>query len=406
MSPQTDSTPGGQRLPLSPPESVEHEKRETLPAAPAMKLASNGDATPDETDDLYGRQGPENQAKQTPISFSGEGDDDDDDADADADDEAWTGPIRYSKEYVDVTGAVTKKILGNEPTTITTSTSAGVLEVITQWHFGGRMRRMWSKKQKHRYLEKLAGRKGICRFRIHSAKLINVLRAVVDYYPGQELLGDVIEFTEPFVFLVHHWDKIEQYKTNHPPQHSAEYQRECNEHIDILLSELDKHVGPEIRLEKKRHSQGVATYEYLWVLFKPGEKLFARTQGLNFLRPCLQEKISGGISDRKGKPYRISAWYVGHNGIRFSRRELRAVIRPFDGEKEIMLLPIYPQAYHKDTPEELRSHDGRTLQEQTVVWGERCWNLRWPCLKEYSGKCLQPRRLPRVCATCRVSYKI
>ncbi|EXJ74892.1 uncharacterized protein A1O5_01588 [Cladophialophora psammophila CBS 110553] len=196
---------------------------------------------------------------------------------------------------------------------MTTNAAPGVIEVLTKWHWGGnfgRTRPMESIEQKYNFLDTLVSRKGALRFLIYSSKLINALRAVIDYYPGQDLLGDVVEFNEPFIFLVHHWDKLEQYKTNHPPQHTAEYQKECNEHIDLLLGLLDKYVGPEVRREKHRHDQGVATFEYLWMLFKPGERLFVKDRVSKTLNSCLLDRIKGGVVDRKEKPYHLSTWDI------------------------------------------------------------------------------------------------
>jgi hypothetical protein len=388
-SPRSDMPDTEANPPLTPPESLEDEKSHPTPNLQGLESrnAGNGEASSPSSQRL--KDGDKRGQMVLP------GDDEDDD-------EPWLGPVRYTKEYVDVTGAVTRRVLGDAPVAVSPDATPGVVEVITKWHWGGnfgKARPLDSKMQKQQYLDKLVGRKGTSRFRIHSAKLINALRAVVDYYPGQDLLGDVVEFNEPFCFLVHHWDKLEQYKSNHPPQHTAEYQKECNEHIDLLLNLLDKQIGKEVKKEKKRHSQGVATFEYLWVLFKPGEKLFrqhSRITRSKLLSPCLLDRVEGGVVDRKEKPYRVVAWYIGYNGLRFERYDLAELIRPFDGEKEIMALPIYPQAYHKDSEEEIRAYGGRTLQEQCLVWGERFWDLRWPCQKEYSGICLLPRRIPTV----------
>src|SRR5271169_4658282 len=47
---------------------------------------------------------------------------------------------------------------------------------------------------------------------IHSALIIKALREIVDYYPGQSLLGDTISIKEPFSILVHYRKELQEYR--------------------------------------------------------------------------------------------------------------------------------------------------------------------------------------------------
>ncbi|KAH8903522.1 P-loop containing nucleoside triphosphate hydrolase protein [Coniochaeta sp. PMI_546] len=234
------------------------------------------------------------------------------------------------------------------------------------------------------------------RIRIHSQMLINAFRAVIDfYYPGQDFIRDTVEFRDPYRFLFHHRDKLKWYKDNHPPQHDQKYREVCNQHIDILLTELDKLMGKRYRQEEERIKRGVITFENLWMIFKPGEKMFAKAAEPEQTWPSLLVDIRGGIFKGKEKPYWVHVWFVFFNGVTFERMRDRGAIRPFEGEKEITSLMTYPQQFHKDTDEDRARYGGRTLAEQMAVWGERYWELRRPRLMEFHGECMNPKSLLR-----------
>src|SRR3954451_19913157 len=43
---------------------------------------------------------------------------------------------------------------------------------------------------------------------IHSETLMELIRGMVHYYPGQNLLGDSVEIKEPQAILMYHWDDL------------------------------------------------------------------------------------------------------------------------------------------------------------------------------------------------------
>lgn len=119
-------------------------------------------------------------------------------------------------------------------------------------------------------------RASIKRMTIHSKKLINVLRDIVTYYPGLPLLGDGIYFYEPYQMLCHYMKDLRHYRDNQPPWHDEKYRKDCNQHLDILLEFLDDRYGRALQEEEARWARPtpVCTFEYLWLLFKPGETCY------------------------------------------------------------------------------------------------------------------------------------
>jgi hypothetical protein len=183
--------------------------------------------------------------------------------------------------------------------------------------------------------------------KIHSLHLINALRQVIRYYPGLNFSGLPVTIPEPFMPLVHYMKELEDYKTNHPQGHDEDFTFITNSHIDVLLGFLDQRFGQELRLERDRHLQQppVASYEFLWLLFRPGDEIFVRA-------PDKEEDDSA-----ERHPYRLAAiqhtpgrwdfliWRIDMLNCQLGPYEELQSVRSFEGEKEISLLRICPLGF-------------------------------------------------------------
>lgn len=109
---------------------------------------------------------------------------------------------------------------------------------------------------------------------IKSPAIINALRAVVVYYPSQDLFGDTVVVPAPYAVLVHHRKELSEFreKTNHTEQsHEICFrEKDANRHIGILLDFLEKNIMPQVRAEEERNASGVETFKIAWVSRKPG----------------------------------------------------------------------------------------------------------------------------------------
>lgn len=219
--------------------------------------------------------------------------------------------------------------------------------------------------------------------RIRSRKLLNALKAVVKYYPGQTLLGDTVSFSEPFQLLVHHRAELEEYKSRNTEMHSEEYKKTCNEHIDVLLNFLKNHFGKSLQDEEERHRQTppVCTFEYVWLLLKPGEPCFVNMDRSHYYS-CNIKKLTGGIMQGRPTTYEVSIWNVQCDGYELGRVSSRCAVLPFDGEKEIKSILIFPTRFHKDSPKDLERQNGLTLEQKFIARGKKYWELT----KSYSYK--------------------
>jgi hypothetical protein len=183
--------------------------------------------------------------------------------------------------------------------------------------------------------------------KIHSLHLINALRQVIRYYPGLNFSGVPVTIPEPFTSLVHYMKELEDYKTNHPQGHDEDYVFTTNSHIDVLLGFLDQRLGQELRLERERHLRQppVATYEFLWLLFRPGDQIFALPYGNKEERhPYIFAMMtpSSAITTRN---YEFLIWRIDIWESQLAPYEEIRLVQPFEGEKEISSLEMCPQAF-------------------------------------------------------------
>ncbi|KAL9073442.1 MAG: hypothetical protein Q9157_004733 [Trypethelium eluteriae] len=203
---------------------------------------------------------------------------------------------------------------------------------------------------------------------IKSAKLKAVIRAIVDYHPDQHLGGDSIAISEPYCILHHYSEALADICGRAEKSGSPDTERllscqaasakkyhadvETVEHIRILLDFLDKGYKEKIEAEKQRwkKSPPVATHEMLWLLFKPGTRVFADVKN-----------GKGGFIVRSFDPVgSLELWSLSFDGTEIGCRTSDHHLFPFSGEREISSLPICPvQYYHEPDMEQKRINRGK-----------------------------------------------
>jgi hypothetical protein len=123
--------------------------------------------------------------------------------------------------------------------------------------------------------------------RILSPQIQDVLRQLVLYYPGHDLQGRELLFKEPYRVLVHYHDDLHKVAAAYKNEDNSvifvdEEDRylttvTCDEvihkHLNILLNSptYKDHYERVIKPELRNYETGYASYDMLWLLFKPGD---------------------------------------------------------------------------------------------------------------------------------------
>ena len=176
---------------------------------------------------------------------------------------------------------------------------------------------------------------------IHSQPIIKALREIVDYYPGQSLLGDTLSIKEPFSILVHFRKELQEYKDDSEDD-------ETKHHIEVLLKYLQDNLGEKILLEDQRYVKAtpVATFEMLWMLYKPGMDVYANIddqRGGFVVQSCVN--VTENAKFGRPMPLKVMMWYLDYDGRMMGRRPYEMSIIPFEGEREIASLKVVPAAF-------------------------------------------------------------
>lgn len=191
---------------------------------------------------------------------------------------------------------------------------------------------------------------------------------------------------------MHHRKELEAYKDNHPSNHSAEYREECNQHIDIMLEFLRERFNGELELEEARHNQTPpkCTFEYLWMIFKPGVDVYAQANYAPLTSPCSVFVVSTAVGDHSEQaitPYTINMWDLQSNGDSLIRCYANTSFLSFDGEMEITSLAAFPLSF-------MQEGEKKALEDRLIARGKRCYEYTSISHKHFHGYTFStPRRL-------------
>ena len=235
--------------------------------------------------------------------------------------------------------------------------------------------------------------------KIHSPHLVNALRQVIRYYPGLNLSGLPVMIKDPYTPLVHYMKELEDYKSNHPNGHDEDYVFTANSHIDILLGFIEQRHGEGLRLERERHQRQppIATFEYLWLLFRPGDHVFVVDDDKSDDQEKFQPHVVAVVQASDLKPLSFMIWNidVDTDDSTLEPYFKRWRIEPFEGEKEIMSLNLCPRSFLPNQSQ---------VVEKFIARGKKVVSLFEPSYMEYSGTTY---RLPsiEVCSRCTLEFR-
>ncbi|KAI1131847.1 P-loop containing nucleoside triphosphate hydrolase protein [Nemania abortiva] len=219
---------------------------------------------------------------------------------------------------------------------------------------------------------------------IRSRHLINALAAVVSYYPGTSFAGDEVKVEAPYAVLIHHREALERYKTSQPEVHDEEYASTTSKHIDVLLDFLEETYGQQIHEENERHNRKTptATYDWLWLLLRPGEVIYTRYD--NTWTPFAISRVFKKVTTNADGlcNYSIDCWNYMFEG-KLRRKMHTFDINPFSGEEAIHNLPVIPAQFFTGADKDMSPSD--VVAEQ-IRLGKVVWDLyEKPSYKAYDG---------------------
>ena len=225
--------------------------------------------------------------------------------------------------------------------------------------------------------------------KINSPAIIAALQSVIEYYPGRSFSEDSNVVEEPFMSLIHHEEELKAYRDRfHPSKIDSKIeccQRNENtyEHLGILQSILFERSGKEVEAERQRHARGVATFEMLWLLFKPGTDVYSDFAGDGNYDAYVVKSLSGGVFGGRPSSLTIHLWNMNYDGHMIGRKAAVTELPVYDGEKDITSLGAFPCKFWKEKSEE--GEDSRPLKQKLEERGKMFFRLTQRQCMDYEG---------------------
>jgi hypothetical protein len=226
--------------------------------------------------------------------------------------------------------------------------------------------------------------------RILSPAIINALQAVVKYYPGQDLTGDVVEVRWPYPVLAHHYDELAEFAKKCEGQKKellCEREYDAASHIKLLLKYLDESVMDLVRAEQERNRKGFYTFEGYWVGSKPGTTILQSIREDRNLRRLVVHSVRGGTFTYPPQDWEVNYWAMEFDGTYLGRVMVEiGPAKKFDGEKVLnknglLLLGFGDQINC--------SGENKEIAEDLIRQGMIYWSLLKKQCKYYAGKSQQ-----------------
>lgn len=228
---------------------------------------------------------------------------------------------------------------------------------------------------------------------IRSRFLLDYLKHIVVYYPTVSFDTEELVLEEPFCVLLHYREELRERSSSIEKAISDLGFTEGGdssmglEHLTALSNYLEQRYADALSRELLRHQgcPAMCTYEWMWLLFKPGSLVYSWADGV--LEAFVVQEHDRQA--RKGKdPTRIppkthtldelestprqhslhvTVWYLTFNGERLGRCREKYDIPKFDGEKPIISLPIFPQEFMKH---DKRVHESLSTEDYLIHRGQ------------------------------------
>ncbi|ESZ91573.1 ATPase [Sclerotinia borealis F-4128] len=187
------------------------------------------------------------------------------------------------------------------------------------------------------------------RMEIHSQKLLGAIREVVDYYPMQNLSGDVVIIHEPYWILIHHEKELRGLlqKMSSPHEEHSSDNEEIAEHLKILIDFVQPQIHRLVPPIEKRLQNKVPTiaFDALGYLLRPGTLAYCQYEGewVGCVIMWVKKKIAH---------WNIHVWFLSYDTEGFTRSytdssksHKKHTIPRYEGEQDVTSLKVVPRVY-------------------------------------------------------------
>lgn len=190
--------------------------------------------------------------------------------------------------------------------------------------------------------------KGHAYIRILSPAVAEALRCIVDYFPDIDFAPTVIKIKEPYSVFIFFEEQLTAYRKRLEKANEEESgpltcaNRWAAKHIAIVQQFVHDQTHEAVEAERERHSRGYATFDMLWLLYKPGEDAYLDYGSVNEHEPYVTASLDFTLTNGTANSYTLNLWNLDADSFWVGAGRVHTDIQRFAGEKEIVSLQAYP----------------------------------------------------------------
>ncbi|KAI7346810.1 hypothetical protein KC336_g22796, partial [Hortaea werneckii] len=163
---------------------------------------------------------------------------------------------------------------------------------------------------------------------IQSPLLKDLLKDVLNGYPGVTVGLKRFEFSGRFEPLIHRWAEltaaIEKLRQKAASSDADSTDVDRVQHAELLHDLLAKEFKETIEASTDLKEKGVMTYEHLWTLFQPSAQVYSRQMSQDRIFKLISSKYG---EDLYGNPvFWLTCQYVEYDGTRWGTNKLNVSI--------------------------------------------------------------------------------
>ncbi|KAI1740428.1 hypothetical protein F4680DRAFT_419427 [Xylaria scruposa] len=221
--------------------------------------------------------------------------------------------------------------------------------------------------------------------RILSPAVGEALRCTVDYFPGVDLSGNTIDIFEPYAIFVFFERQLNEYRER--LEQATEngmsplcINRYACKHISIVQQFVKERTQLAVDAERERHARGYATFDMLWLLYKPGSDVYYDVPKVGEYEPYVIKGVGAQWQNGATSEYTIFFWNMKTDFYWIGPSVESHTQERFAGEKKITTLQAFPCEYlrfmenlNEPDTERIRNH----FIERGKKWYEAMRGKRW-----------------------------
>lgn len=221
--------------------------------------------------------------------------------------------------------------------------------------------------------------KGHAYINILSPAVAEALRCVVDYFPGLDFSGNIIKIHEPYSVFIFFENELTEYRERvaklADDSSSSCPNRWAAKHVGIIQDFVREKTQELVDTERARHARGYATFDMLWLLYKPGSDIYFDFNNCGEHEPYVVSGVGFDLVNGATNAYDIQLWNMDANSEWVGPVDAQFVLTRFSGEKKIPSLQAYPCEYIR-FEDGVDEEDVSTIRQHFVTRGKKWYDLR------------------------------